>query len=92
MAGEVIEIIFLSKDVGLGELFAAAEALENDGAFAFRGEGGAASGVDGVGLAFAALLGGSVQREGKSADKENAHGGFQASKEQAVTSFVRQGL
>ena len=59
MAGEVIEIIFLGENVGLGEFFAAGKAPEDDGAFRLCGEVGAACGVGAVGLAFAALLGGS---------------------------------
>jgi len=71
VTGEVIEIIFLGEDVGLGEFLAAGKAFEDDGAFTFHGQGGAAGGVDGVGLAFAALLGGSKlhgnQEKGQSA-------------------------
>jgi len=57
MAGEVVEVVFLRKDVGLREFFAAGEAPEEDWGIDLRGEFGAASGVDAVGFAVAAFLG-----------------------------------
>ena len=58
VAGEVVEIVFLRKNGGLQDFFAAGEAPEDDRGVNLRGEGGAASGVSGVGFAFATLLGG----------------------------------
>jgi hypothetical protein len=57
VAGEVIEIVFLSEDVGLRGLFAAGEAPEEDGRVDLRGEFGAARGIDAVRFAVAAFLG-----------------------------------
>src|SRR5262249_9055511 len=56
VAGEVVEIVFLRKNVGLGDLFAATEAPEDDRAVAMGNERGAAGGGDGGGFALAALL------------------------------------
>src|SRR5205807_6979204 len=58
VTGEVVEIVFLRKNVSLRDFFAAGEAPKNDGGVHLSGEGGATRRVGGVGFAFAALLGG----------------------------------
>ena len=56
VAGQVIEIFFLGKNVGLRFLFPAGVAEQNDGAIDVGSELGAARGISGIGFAFAALL------------------------------------
>src|SRR5205823_4802238 len=56
VASEVVKIIFLSENVGLGKFFAAGESPENNWRIDLRGDASAARGVDFVGFAFAALL------------------------------------
>ncbi len=63
VTGEVVEIVFLRKNVSLQDFFAAGEAPEDDRGVNLSGEGGTASGVGGVGFAFAALLGGGKCRK-----------------------------
>ena len=58
MAGEIVEVVFLGEDVGLGEFFAAGEAPQDNGTFAVRGEGAAAVGIDRVWFTFPTLFGG----------------------------------
>ena len=60
MAGEIVEIRFLQKDVGGRRVFLAGEAEEHDGRVELRDEAGAALGVDAVGFP---LAGGSGRGE-----------------------------
>jgi len=57
VASEVVKILFLGKDVGLGNFLAAGETPEDDRPIGLRRQLGAAFRVDAIGLALAALLG-----------------------------------
>jgi hypothetical protein len=56
VASEVVEVVFLLENVILREFFAACKTPEDDRSVDLRGQFGAASGVDAVGFALAALL------------------------------------
>ena len=57
MAGEVVKILFLGEDVGLGLFLAAGETPKDDRAIGLRRELPAAFRVNAIRLALAALLG-----------------------------------
>jgi hypothetical protein len=57
VAGQVVEAIFLVKNVGLSRFFAARVTPKNDRPVYFCGDPGAALGVDAIGFALAVLLG-----------------------------------
>src|SRR5713101_2296255 len=57
VAGQVVEAIFLVKNVGLSRFFAARVTPKNDRPVHLCGNLGAALGVDAIGFALAALLG-----------------------------------
>ena len=56
MAGEIVEILLLLKDIRLGDFFAAGVAPQDDWAVDLSGKLGAALRVDAIGFALAALL------------------------------------
>jgi hypothetical protein len=56
VTGEIVEVFFLRKDVGLRRFLAASETPEEYRGIDLRGDFGAAIGVDAVGFALASLL------------------------------------
>jgi len=87
VAGEVVEVLFLREDIGLRGFFAASKAPEKDWGIDLGGEFGAASGVDAVGFALAALLGRSGLRgaqEGKGRHEKDREAGTTRASRRAV--------
>ena len=57
MTSQIVKVLFLLENVGLGKFFVPGKAPQNDGTIHLGGELGATRGVDAVGFALAALLG-----------------------------------